>query len=291
MASASRDSSRRCRPPRLDAPSMMFSFTVRPGNTRRPSGTCEMPIRTIASGPSPAIDLPSNRMSPEAGWRAGDRAQRRRLAGAVGAEQGHHLPFVHAKRNAAQRFDFAVADNEIADFEQRHRFGPEIGGDDIGMAQHRHGFAVRDRRAEIEHGDMLGRLGDQRHVVVDDQDGQAVRRDALQQRDEVRASRSSSGRRRVRRAAARWDWPPARARSRSGAGGRRRSSRSIRWRGRRDRRRSALPSRARSTQRRRPCRSWCCRAARRRSRRSPAPSSSGTGGCSETSVPIPPPVR
>ncbi len=44
---------------RLDAPSMMFSFTVRPGNTRRPSGTCEMPMRTIASGPRPAIDLPS----------------------------------------------------------------------------------------------------------------------------------------------------------------------------------------------------------------------------------------
>ncbi len=52
---------------RLDAPSMMFSFTVRPGNTLRPSGTCEMPMRTIASGPRPAIELPSNRMSPEVG--------------------------------------------------------------------------------------------------------------------------------------------------------------------------------------------------------------------------------
>ena len=47
---------------------MMFSFTVRPGKTRRPSGTCEMPSRTIASGPRPAIDLPSNRISPAAGF-------------------------------------------------------------------------------------------------------------------------------------------------------------------------------------------------------------------------------
>ncbi len=46
---------------------MMFSRAVRPGNTRRPSGTWEMPRRTIASGPSPAIDCPSNRMSPDAG--------------------------------------------------------------------------------------------------------------------------------------------------------------------------------------------------------------------------------
>ena len=46
---------------------MMFSFTVRPGKIRRPSGTWEMPSRTMVSGPSPAIDLPSNRISPAAG--------------------------------------------------------------------------------------------------------------------------------------------------------------------------------------------------------------------------------
>ena len=80
----------------------------------------------------------------------GDRTQGGRLAGAVGAEQGHHLPCVNAKRNAAQRFDFAVADNEIADFEQRHLFSPEIGGDDIGVTQHRHRFAVRNTASEIE---------------------------------------------------------------------------------------------------------------------------------------------
>ena len=47
---------------------MMFSLTERPGNIRRPSGTWEMPSRTMASGPRPAIDLPSNRISPAAGF-------------------------------------------------------------------------------------------------------------------------------------------------------------------------------------------------------------------------------
>ena len=35
---------------------------------RRPSGTCEMPSRTMASGPKPAIEWPSNRISPAAGF-------------------------------------------------------------------------------------------------------------------------------------------------------------------------------------------------------------------------------
>ena len=43
-----------------------FSSTVRPGNTRRPSGTWASPKRTRASTPSPARLRPSSRMSP---WR------------------------------------------------------------------------------------------------------------------------------------------------------------------------------------------------------------------------------
>jgi hypothetical protein len=77
----------------------MFSLTERPGNTRRPSGTCEIPSRTIASGPRPVIDLPSNRISPE---------------------QGHHLTFFDADRDAAQGFDLAIKHDQIVDLEQRH---------------------------------------------------------------------------------------------------------------------------------------------------------------------------
>ena len=55
-------------PFRLEAPSMMFSRTVRPGKTRRPSGTCATPRRTISSGFRPSSDRPSNSTSPPAGF-------------------------------------------------------------------------------------------------------------------------------------------------------------------------------------------------------------------------------
>ena len=82
--------------------------------------------------------MPHDRLRPEARDRlaveqdfagrrfreAGDGAQRGRFAGAVGAEQRDHLPSSTAMRDAAQRFDLAVADDEIADFEQRHHSLP-----------------------------------------------------------------------------------------------------------------------------------------------------------------------
>ena len=67
---------------------MMFSRAVSPGKTRRPSGTWAMPSLTIASGPSPAIERPSKRMSPEAGFVRPDMARSVvDFPGAVGAEQ------------------------------------------------------------------------------------------------------------------------------------------------------------------------------------------------------------
>jgi hypothetical protein len=46
---------------------MMFSFTVSPGKIRRPSGTWEMPMRTISSGDNVSMRLPSNQTSPLVG--------------------------------------------------------------------------------------------------------------------------------------------------------------------------------------------------------------------------------
>ena len=41
-----------------------FSSTVRPGKTRRPSGTCAMPRATIFSGGSLSMRSPAKRISP-----------------------------------------------------------------------------------------------------------------------------------------------------------------------------------------------------------------------------------
>ena len=62
---------------------------------------------------------------------AGDRAQRRGLAGAVGAEQRDDLPGLDRERDALHRGDHAVVDHfELLDGEQRrgHRRDPDAGG-------------------------------------------------------------------------------------------------------------------------------------------------------------------
>ena len=55
---------------------MMFSRTLKPGKTRRPSGTWAMPSLTMASGPRPAIERPSKTMSPAAGFARPDMARK-----------------------------------------------------------------------------------------------------------------------------------------------------------------------------------------------------------------------
>ena len=72
---------------RVIAPSCRFSSTVSRENVPRPSGTCAMPSRTMSSVARPLIALAVEADSPRGADHAGERAQRRGLAGAVGAEQ------------------------------------------------------------------------------------------------------------------------------------------------------------------------------------------------------------
>jgi len=83
-----------------------------------------MPSRTIASGPSPEIVSPLNTISPEVGLERPEIARKVVDLPAPLAEQGHDLAFLDAEGDAAQRFDFAVANDEVADFEQRHHSLP-----------------------------------------------------------------------------------------------------------------------------------------------------------------------
>ena len=47
------------------------------------------------------------------------------------------------------------------------------------MAQHGKRFTIGNAASEIEHRNMLRGLADQRHVVIDDQDGEALRREKV----------------------------------------------------------------------------------------------------------------
>ena len=97
---------------------------------RRPSGDCEMPER----GRSPAAAVarcssPWKRIEPvRGGVEAGDRAQRRRLAGAVGADQRDDLALLDRQRDALERLDVAVVGVDVLDLEQRHRLSPASRG-------------------------------------------------------------------------------------------------------------------------------------------------------------------
>ena len=67
IPSASAAMAEREPPARFEEPSMMFSWTVRPGKTRRPSGTCAMPSATISCALRPTMERPSKTMSPIGG--------------------------------------------------------------------------------------------------------------------------------------------------------------------------------------------------------------------------------
>ena len=103
-----------------------FSATVRLGNTLSRSGTSTMPrARDLVRQPVlDALALEDDRAFGDAGVvdaeEARDRAQRRGLAGAVGAEQRDDLPVLDRKRDALHRGDGALIDHlELFDGQQR----------------------------------------------------------------------------------------------------------------------------------------------------------------------------
>ena len=91
---------------RWNAPISRFSITVMRGKSRRPSGDCAIPRLTISCagdrGDVAALEADRALARPV---EPVDRAQRRRLAGAVRAEQRHDLALVHLERDPLQRVD------------------------------------------------------------------------------------------------------------------------------------------------------------------------------------------
>ena len=95
---------------RRTPPISRFSSTLRLGNSRRPSGTIARPRAHDLAGRHAADGLPSKR-TPEPRTfthQAGERLQERALAGAVGADDRHHLAGVESEVDAEQRLRIAV---------------------------------------------------------------------------------------------------------------------------------------------------------------------------------------
>ena len=130
----------------------------------------------MSSVAQPAMCLPSKRMSPASAHHAAERPQDRRLAGAVGAEQGADVALVDREADAVQRLLLAVKRVEPGDFEHHrpraHRVaGAEIGADHLFVMLHLGRRALGDLAAEIERDDLVGDRHHQVHVVLDEQHG------------------------------------------------------------------------------------------------------------------------
>ena len=100
---------------------MMFSLTVRPGKSAglRHMGDAEPDDRFRSEARDRAAveeDVAGGGLR-----QTGNRAQRRRFAGAIGAEQGDDLARLDGERDAVHSLDLAVADDRSSDLKQRHR--------------------------------------------------------------------------------------------------------------------------------------------------------------------------
>jgi hypothetical protein len=122
-----------------------------------------MPRATRRSARSPVMSAPSNQIDPERGRRqSAHRAQERRLARAVRADQRRDLARAHLEVDAAQRGDRAVGDTE-SDSTRKSGAEPsltrslplasvaEIGLDHARVAAHLLGRAFGDLLAVVEH--------------------------------------------------------------------------------------------------------------------------------------------
>ena len=182
--------------------STRFSCTVRSAKMCRPSMQCARPSRATSCAASDVMSGPRNVMRPAvAGIMPLGDARGRRLAGAVGAEQGHDLAVVHVEADVGERLEAAVARGHVVEREDRagvlldlvrrdarHDLlaaGAQVAGDDLGLGQDLLHGAVGDEAAEVEHRDPVAALGDDVHDVLDDDDGLDAVTQGLDDLDEL----------------------------------------------------------------------------------------------------------
>ena len=104
---------------------------------------------------------------------AGEAAQQRGLAGAVGADDGDDLAGVDREVDAVQHLDAAVAGAQALDVKHGRPPVPEVGLDDLGVAADDRGLALGDLLAVVEDDDVVRDAHDHLHVVLHEQDGDA----------------------------------------------------------------------------------------------------------------------
>ena len=144
----------------------------------RPCGTWATPARTISRGPDRVSSLPSSIDRAAGRHHLADRPQRRRLAGAVGAEDHDDLAALDrrsrrrgAPRSAPYR---AVSPRDLEQRSVGRHLLPQVGLDDLRVLGHLLRRALGDLAPEVEHDDLVRDPHHHRHVVLDEQDREPV---------------------------------------------------------------------------------------------------------------------
>ena len=123
----------------------------------------------------------------------GDRAQQRRLAGAVGPDHGHRLAGTHLERHPEQRLEAVVAGADVVQLEHRRRrgrghqalpvrnlllhlggVGAEVDLDHLRVVRHLGRLALGDDFAVVQHDAAVDDAHQHAHDVLDPDDGDAA---------------------------------------------------------------------------------------------------------------------
>ena len=128
--------------------------------------------RASAKRPVAEADLAS-----ASGHEPHDRVQRRRLPGAVRADEPDELAGRDGEREAADGSDAAVGDLEVTELEGAAPLNgalAEVGSCDVDVSADLARRALRQRPALVEHLDAVADVHDQRHVVIDEEHARVV---------------------------------------------------------------------------------------------------------------------
>ena len=102
-----------------------FSATVSVGKTCRPSGhLAEAKIADAVTGPARNVGAAEGDSAARLRLHAGERADERRLAGAVGADNGDDRAFLDIKRHRIERLHVAVEHIEVFDAQHHSASAP-----------------------------------------------------------------------------------------------------------------------------------------------------------------------
>ena len=165
-------------PLRPDArPSSMFSSTVRFGKMCLPCGTRLTP-RLAGSYLRLPSALPLDEDLAAHGRHAEDRQQRRRLAGAVAADQADGLAGVDLEVDAVEHARAAVGGVDVLELQQRgHPSAPQVGLDDtLDRSRTAFGSPVASTLPSDEHRDLVADAEDAVDVVLDEHGGDVALR-------------------------------------------------------------------------------------------------------------------